>query len=282
MKLKSGLYIVSTPIGNLEDITLRALNVLKNSDIILCEDTRVSKKLLAKHGIPVPLKIYNDQSDDSGRQQIKNYLAAGKVLSLISDAGTPLISDPGYKLVRELIKDGYHVDALPGACALIAALTLSGLPSDKFLFAGFIPKTAKGKENLFQELSALNATLIFFDTASRLPSTLTIAQAVFGNREAVVARELTKLYQEIKILTLSELADHYQKHSIKGEIVLLISGVSSSLGHQIVDLNNEVHLLLSVGKSAKSATDILYDRYKKSFSKSEIYQLVNKCKGDLI
>ena len=282
MKLKSGLYIVSTPIGNLEDITLRALNVLKHSDIILCEDTRVSKKLLAKHGISVPLKIYNDQSDDNVRQQIKNYLAAEKVISLISDAGTPLISDPGFKLTRDLITEGYHVDAVPGACAPIVALTLSGLPSDKFLFAGFVPKTAQGKENLFRELSSLNATLIFFDTASRLSSTLEIAYSVFGNREAVVARELTKLYQEIKKLTLKEMADYYRDHTIKGEIVLLISGLSSTPDSQIDDLNNEVRLLLSAGKSAKSVTDILYEKYKKLFSKNEIYQVVNKFKEDLI
>ena len=158
---KPGLYIVSTPIGNFEDITLRAISILKNSDIILCEDTRISQKLLAKHDIHTKLQIYNDHSDEKHRENIISLIKSGNIISLISDAGTPLISDPGYKLVRDIRNLNCHIDVVPGVSAPVTALTLSALPTDRFLFHGFLPKTIESKKKIFSELVNLKATLIF-------------------------------------------------------------------------------------------------------------------------
>jgi 16S rRNA (cytidine1402-2'-O)-methyltransferase len=274
MNLKPGLYVVSTPIGNLDDITLRALSVLKHSEIILCEDTRVSGKLLAKHGIKAPLTVYNDKSDEKIREKIRLNIDQGKVISLISDAGTPLISDPGYKLVRDLKKLGYPVDVIPGACSPIAALTISGLPTDRFLFIGFLPKTSQGRKNIFEEFAQTDSTLICFDTAGRLLSSLEAALSVLGNREACVARELTKMFQESKTANIAELIDYYKSHTLKGEIVLLIakeelSGISGQ------ELHAEIKAMLDSSLSAKSVTDSLYEKYKNTFTKKEIYKMVN-------
>lgn len=222
---KPGLYVVATPIGNLDDITIRALNTLKNSTAILCEDTRNTQKLLAKHNISAKLFVYNDHSTDKQRNMVARLIDSGGVVSLVSDAGTPLISDPGFKLIRHLKGLGYFIEAAPGASAPIAALTLSGLAPDRFLFAGFLPKTTIKKQKIFMEFADLKSTLIFFETASRLIDSLNIAMSVLGNRQACVARELTKLYQEIKTASLQELIEHYTKSTLKGEIVLLISGV---------------------------------------------------------
>ncbi len=277
MNLCSGLYIVSTPIGNLSDITLRALDVLKSSDIILCEDTRVSNKLLAKHGIKASLKVYNDKSDGLLRNLISKFITDGKIISLISDAGTPLISDPGYKLVRQLKTEGFYIDVIPGPCAIIAALTLSGLPTDRFLFSGFLPKTKEGKKKVFQELIPLEATLIFYETANRLVQTLEAALEIFGDREANVARELTKLYQESRLAKLSELIEHYKNVPAKGEIVFSVSGKVEQLVSDSL-IEKELSALLSKGKSAKTASDIVFGKYKEQFSRKNIYQMANRLK----
>jgi 16S rRNA (cytidine1402-2'-O)-methyltransferase len=277
MKFQPGLYIVSTPIGNLGDITLRAIETLQNSDIILCEDTRVSNKLLAKHNIKVPLKIYNDQSDSAVRKWIEELIISGKVVSLISDAGTPLISDPGYKLVRELKCRGIYVDVIPGACAAITALTISGLATDQFLFLGFLPKTSEGKKKLFEDLPAFNATLIFYETANRLLQSLEVALEVLGDREANVSRELTKLHQESKFAKLSELIAYYKQSPVKGEIVLMISGKSErKLSEDL--LQKELTELLQKGESARGATDVIFEKYKSVVSRKYVYQIANQLK----
>lgn len=277
MNFKPGLYIVSTPIGNLGDITLRAIDVLAGSDIIFCEDTRVSSKLLAKHDIKVPLKIYNDNSDETQRAYIKDLIDKGKVISLISDAGTPLISDPGYKLVQELKEIGANVDVVPGACAIIAALSVSGLATDRFIFAGFLPKTKEGKAKIFKEFMFIDSTIIFYETANRLLQSLEIAVEVFGDREANVSRELTKIYQESRYSTLSELKNYYTKNPAKGEIVLCISGKSKQVVTEDI-LKTELKNLLSCGKTAKSASDIVFSKYKNQYSRKEIYKLANNLK----
>lgn len=277
MKFQAGLYIVSTPIGNLSDITLRALEALQSSDIILCEDTRVSNKLLAKHNIKASLKVYNDKSDGGLRDFVKKLILEGKIVSLVSDAGTPLISDPGYKLVRELKLDNLHVDVIPGACAVIAALTLSGLPTDKFLFSGFLPKTREGKRKIFEELVALDATLVFYETSNRLLQSLEVALEVFGDREANIARELTKLYQESKLLKISELIEHYKSNSPRGEIVFSISGKADQEISEST-LEDEISLLLSKGESAKTVSDAVFAKYKGKFSRKFIYQITNRLK----
>lgn len=277
MNLKPGLYIVSTPIGNLGDITLRALDVLAGSDIIFCEDTRVSSKLLAKHGIKVPLKVYNDNSDETQRYYIKTLIEAGKIVSLVSDAGTPLISDPGYKLVREFKEAGVSVDVVPGACAIITALSISGLPTDRFIFAGFLPKTKEGKSNVFHELGMLEATLVFYETSKRLLQSLEVAQEVLGDREANVSRELTKLYQESKMAPLSELMKYYTENPAKGEVVLSISGKANQEITKDI-LAKELNDILSSGASAKSASDMVFAKYKNQYSRKEIYKIANSLK----
>lgn len=280
MIFKPGLYIVSTPIGNLNDITLRALETLKNSTIILCEDTRISRKLLAKHNIETKLQIYNDHSDYQKREFIRTLIDNGAIVSLISDAGTPLIADPGYKLVRDLRKLNYHIDVVPGVSALTTSITISGLPSDRLLFAGFLPKTTEGKKKIFTELSNIKATLIFFETASRIEQSLHTAFTVFGNREICVARELTKFYQEVKSGLIEDVLNFYNSNIIKGEIVLLISGTSEP--HKALltdDLKKFIDLYLSKGWSAKSVTDIANENFGRSYSKKEIYSIVNKIKN---
>ncbi|MDG1436931.1 MAG: 16S rRNA (cytidine(1402)-2'-O)-methyltransferase [Rickettsiaceae bacterium] len=277
MNFQAGLYIISTPIGNLSDITLRALEALQNSDIILCEDTRVTNKLLAKHNIKASLKLYNDNSDRSMRDLIKRLVLEGKVVSLVSDAGTPLISDPGYKLVRELKEDNLHVDVIPGACALIAALTLSGLATDQFMFLGFLPKTSVGKKKIFEGLIDIDATLIFYETSSRLISSLEMALEAFGDREANVSRELTKLYQESRLSLLSELIEYYKAKPPKGEIVFSISGK----GNQEISeehIEKEILTLLSRGMSARDVSDAIYSKYKNQFSRNVIYKIANRLK----
>ncbi len=278
MNLKPGLYIVSTPIGNLNDITLRALDVLKSSDIIFCEDTRVSNKLLVKHQIKASLKVYNDNSDLSSRNNIKKLIIEGKIISLISDAGTPLISDPGYKLVRDLKSYGLSVDVIPGPCAAIAALTLSGLPTDKFYFAGFLPKTREGKVKIFNSLSRMNCTLIFYETSLRLLHTLEIALEILGNRQANVARELTKLYQESNTTKLSELIDHYKSSPPKGEVVFSIQG-EESLAISTDKLRENISNLIAQGLSAKSVSDKMFAQYSECFSRKDIYKITNEIKS---
>ncbi|MDF2964617.1 MAG: hypothetical protein K0Q51_5 [Rickettsiaceae bacterium] len=275
MNLQPGLYIVSTPIGNLQDITLRAIETLKNSQYILCEDTRVSQKLLAKINVKAKLITYNDFSDEKDRDNIRRLIQSGAIISLISDAGTPLISDPGYKLVRELKNEGYFIEVAPGASSPIAALTLSGLPTDKFYFGGFIPKTAQARENFFQELETLKATLIFFETANRLTDSLEAAIKVFGNREACIARELTKLYQETIRGDLAELYTKTCQAEIKGEIVLLIAGFEKS---DIIDEDSIIAKAKTLRKhySAKDTAKLLFEELKGKYeiTKSTLYDLV--------
>ncbi|MBU6183876.1 MAG: 16S rRNA (cytidine(1402)-2'-O)-methyltransferase [Rickettsiales bacterium] len=278
MNFRPGLYIVSTPIGNLNDITIRALETLKNSDIILCEDTRISAKLLAKHNITGSLSIYNDKSDETTRKYIIKNIEAGKVVSLISDAGTPLISDPGYKLVREVKEKGYFIDIAPGVSAPIAALTLSGLPSDRFIFAGFLPKTDIGREKVFLEFAGVDATLIFFDRSTRIVDSLQAALKILGNREANVSRELTKLFQESRTSDIESLIKYYSHNLPKGEIVLLISG-KKSLESSEEKLITEIKNLLILGTHTKDITQQLFQKYHKHYKKSKIYKICNSLKG---
>jgi len=278
MNFRPGLYIVSTPIGNLNDITIRALENLKNSDIILCEDTRISAKLLAKHNITGSLSIYNDKSDETTRKYIIKNIEAGKVVSLISDAGTPLISDPGYKLVREVKEKGYFIDIAPGVSAPIAALTLSGLPSDRFIFAGFLPKTDIGREKVFLEFAGVDATLIFFDRSTRIVDSLQAALKILGNREANVSRELTKLFQESRTVDIESLIKYYSHNLPKGEIVLLISG-KKSLESSEEKLITEIKNLLILGTHTKDITQQLFQKYHKHYKKSKIYKICNSLKG---
>jgi 16S rRNA (cytidine1402-2'-O)-methyltransferase len=222
-ELAPGLHLVATPIGNLGDITLRGLWVLRGVDRILCEDTRVTARLLAHFGIDKPLFPYHDHNADRVRPGVLEALRRGERLALVSDAGTPLVSDPGYKLVRAALAEGFSVTAAPGPSAALTALTLSGLPPDRFLFAGFPPPRSSARRRLFSEWRGIDATLILFEGPSRLAASLADLAAVLGERDAAVCRELTKRHEEVRRGTLSMLAEHYRAASPpRGEVVTVI------------------------------------------------------------
>lgn len=216
-----GLYIVATPIGNLGDLSARALAVLGACAAVACEDTRVTGKLLHHFRLKKRLIRYDDHADEAVRDRLLA-LAAVEPVALVSDAGTPLISDPGYKLVREARERGVNLVSVPGPSALIAALTLSGLPTDRFLFAGFFPAKDKARTDLLSELGALRATLVFYETAPRLAGALASIAAAMPVREVAVARELTKKFEECRTGTAQDLIAHYAAHPPRGEIVLMI------------------------------------------------------------
>jgi 16S rRNA (cytidine1402-2'-O)-methyltransferase len=221
--LAPGLYITATPIGNASDVTLRALNVLKSCDAIVVEDTRVTSRLLAIHGISRPLLIYNDHNAPSVRPKLLQRLHEGARLALVSDAGTPLVSDPGHKLVTAALAEGIAVHPVPGPSAALAALTISGLPSERFLFAGFLPAKSGERRSALAELAPIPATLILFESAQRLVETLRDMAEVLGARDAAVTRELTKLHEEVRRGPLLELAAFYADAGApKGEITLVI------------------------------------------------------------
>jgi 16S rRNA (cytidine1402-2'-O)-methyltransferase len=221
--MAAGLYIVATPIGNARDITLRALDVLKGCSVIAAEDTRVTARLLAIYGISKPMVPYNDHNGQQVRPKLLARLAKGEAVALVSDAGTPLVSDPGYKLVREVVAAGLPIVALPGASAVLTGLALSGLPSDRFLFAGFLSSKAGERQSALEELKGVRATLIFFESAQRLDDSLPAMAQVLGDRPAVVARELTKLHEEVRRGMLSDLAAHYAEAGApRGEVTILV------------------------------------------------------------
>lgn len=219
--LSPGLYIVATPIGNLGDITLRAIEVLRGVSAVACEDTRVAGKLLNHLGIKKRLIRYDDHADEDDRQRLLA-LMADEPVALVSDAGTPMIADPGFRLVRVAREAGIAVTSMPGPSAAIVALTLAGLPSDRFLFAGFLPSKDKARRDVLAALAEAPATLVFYDTAPRLADSLAAIEDVLPRREVVVARELTKKFEECRSGTPLELAAHYAAHPPKGEIVLLV------------------------------------------------------------
>lgn len=222
--LAPGLYVTATPIGNARDITLRALDVLKAADLIVAEDTRVTAKLLAIHGISKPLSSYNDHNAAKERPRLLAKLRDGARIALVSDAGTPLVSDPGFKLVRAAIEARHPVHAIPGASAALTGLVLSGLPSDRFLFAGFLPPKGGERQTALEELKAVRATLIFFESGPRLAESLQQMAQVLGPRSATVAREMTKLHEQVRRGTLEELARAYaDQPAPKGEVTLLVS-----------------------------------------------------------
>lgn len=223
--LTPGLYLIATPIGNLRDITLRALEVLAGVDVVACEDTRMTGKLLEAHGVKAPkLIVYNDHNADASRKGILDMLAQGRRIALVSDAGTPLISDPGYKLVRDAQDLGLNVTSLPGANALLTALQLSAQPTDKFSFLGFLPAKDKARRDVLKEWRAVPGTLVTYETGPRLIDSLrAMADVLGGDRPAAVTRELTKMYEEVRRDTLANLVKYYEETGEpKGEIAIVI------------------------------------------------------------
>ena len=220
--VEPGLHVVSTPIGDLRDITLRALDVLAGADLVLAEDTRVAAKLLGAHGIKARVERYDDHTGETARPRILQRLAQGASVALTTDAGTPLVSDPGYRLVRDAAAAGVRVHPVPGASAVLAALAVAGLATDRFLFAGFPPRGG-ARRAAFEALSAVRATLVFYESGPRLRESLADMAAVLGPREAVVARELTKLHETVVRGPLPELALDPALDSPRGEIVVLVA-----------------------------------------------------------
>ena len=251
--LDPGLYLVATPIGNLGDITLRAIETLSAVDVVACEDTRVTGKLLNHLGLKKRMVRYDDHAEAGARDRLLAAMREGPV-ALVSDAGTPLISDPGYRLVRAAREEGVMVTSLPGPSAIVVGLTLSGLPNDRFLFAGFLPNKAKAREDVLRELAAVPATLLFYETAPRLLDALTAIASVLPGREVAVARELTKRFEECRRGSPADLAAHYTAHPPKGEIVLMVAPPSDEPGE--IDADALLREALTTEKPSQAASQV--------------------------
>jgi 16S rRNA (cytidine1402-2'-O)-methyltransferase len=232
-----GLYLVATPIGNLGDIGLRALGTLAAADVIACEDTRVSRRLIEHYGIATPLTPYHEHNAAEARPKILARLAAGEIVALISDAGTPLISDPGYRLARDVSAAGQTVTAIPGASSVLAALSLSGLPTDRFFFDGFLPSKEAARQKRIKELARIPATLVLFETGPRVANALADLASELGPREAAICRELTKLHEEIRRRPLDALAKDYANGAeTRGEFVIVVAPpAEEQAGQQDID-----------------------------------------------
>lgn len=252
MTFESGLYVVATPIGNLADMSQRAIQILEAADIVAVEDSRVTGKLLHHLGLKKKMRRYNDHSSEVDRLALVA-AARDSVVALVSDAGTPLISDPGYKLVRSAREAGVEVYAAPGPSAAIAALSICGLPTDRFLFAGFLPSKAKAKADALAELSGIKATLVFYESGPRLAATLAAIAETYGDREVAVARELTKKFEEVVTGSASELAERYAEQEPKGEIVLIVGPPSEDVMVEAGDVDAALRLALDSMSAAKAA-----------------------------
>lgn len=237
VNLAAGLYLVATPVGNLRDVTLRALDVLAASDAIACEDTRITRRLLDRYGIRTPMVRYDDHSGEQTRTALLNRVSEGQAIALASDAGTPLVSDPGFKLVREAVEMGLRVIPVPGPSSVLAALTGAGLPTDRFSFHGFLPEKAKARHDRLQALLGVAETIVVFESARRLPATLKDIAGLDARRPIVVARELTKRFEEFRRGPAEELAAHYQQEGPpRGEVVLVIGpGAAAEASEEDVD-----------------------------------------------
>lgn len=277
--MKNGIYVVATPIGNLGDISARAKEVLQEADVIACEDTRVTKKLFTLLGLSTRREFIKleDHNEAAQAENLIELVRAGKAIAQVSDAGSPLISDPGYKLIRRCKEEGIEVFAVPGACALICALQLSGLPTSSFMFAGFIPNKDKARHDLFNRLKAIETTLVFYETANRIVKTLTAAAEIFGSREMAVAREITKVYEQCLNGTAEELIAHFSAVEPRGEMVLMIAppkGDEGAAGLDVVTLLRE-----ELSKDTlKTAVKTLVAKY--GLNKNEVYEMALKLKNE--
>ncbi len=276
--MKNSLYIVATPIGNLGDMSPRAVETLKAAGIIACEDTRVTKKLFSLMGIGLNKTFItlHDHNEEAQSQKIIDFIKNGEVVAQVSDAGSPLISDPGFKLIRRCREEGLYITTLPGCCALICALQLSGLPTNRFMFAGFIPNREKARQDLFRRYKNLDATLIFYETASRIVKTLTAAEEIFGGRDMAVAREITKMYEDCRSGTAAELIAHFEANEPKGEMVLMIAPSDEELP---ADIDVEALLREKMAEtSLKSAVKSLVETY--GLNKNEVYEQALRIKNE--
>lgn len=268
--LPPGLHIVATPIGNLGDLSPRAAETLRNADRILVEDTRVTAKLLAHIGAKVPMTRYDDHSSEAERDHVLAVLS-DKAIALVSDAGTPLISDPGYKLVRAARAAGHAVHTVPGPSAAVAALTLAGIPTDRFLFLGFLPAKAKARSDAIAEVASVRATLVFYESGPRLSDALGALAAQLGDREGAVAREISKLHEECVTGTLSELATRYAETAPKGEIVIVVGPPAERQAASDGELDaalDEALSRLSPSRAAAEVADQLGIARKRAYARA--------------
>ncbi len=255
-----GLHVVATPIGHLADITLRALETLAGVDLILAEDTRHSRRLVDHYGIATPMSAYHEHNAERVRPEALARLREGQSLALISDAGTPLISDPGYKLVVEAARMGVKVHPIPGASALLAGLVVAGLPTDRFLFEGFLPPKSEARRARLNALAAIEATLVFYEAPQRLGACLADLAAELGARPASVARELTKIHETVRSAPLDELAAHYADEEVKGEIVIVVGPPAAREPVSDDIVRSELEDLLR-SHTTKDAASIIAARY---------------------
>ena len=276
--MKPGIYVVATPIGNLGDMSSRAMEVLSAADVVACEDTRVTRKLFGLLGLDAKKDFitFQDHNEEAQAGFLIELVGRGKVVAQVSDAGSPLISDPGYKLIRRCREQGIYVSVIPGACALICALQLSGLPTNRFMFAGFIPNKDKARRDLFNQLKGIEATLIFYETANRIVKTLSAAAEVFGCREIAVAREITKVYEECLNGTAAELIKHFEEKEPRGEMVLMIAPPQKKEAPEI-DLQELLRFELRQ-YPLKTAVKNLVERY--GLNKNEVYQTALRVKDE--
>jgi 16S rRNA (cytidine1402-2'-O)-methyltransferase len=252
MSFESGLYVVATPIGNLADMSQRAIDILEAADIVAVEDSRVTGKLLHHLGLKKKMRRYNDHSSEADRMGLVAAARDGLV-ALVSDAGTPLISDPGYKLVRSAREAGVAVYTAPGPSAAIAALSICGLPTDRFLFAGFLPSKAKARADALSDLGAVKATLVFYESGPRLAATLAAISEIYGEREVAVARELTKKFEEVVTGGAAELAERYAAQEPRGEIVLIVGPPADDVIAETGDVDAALREALETMSAAKAA-----------------------------
>lgn len=268
--LAPGLYVVATPIGNLGDLSPRAADTLRRADRILVEDTRVTAKLLAHVGAKRPMTRYDDHTAERDREAIVDRLGT-EAIALVSDAGTPLISDPGYKLVRSARAAGHAVHTVPGPSAAIAALTLAGLPTDRFLFLGFLPAKAKARGDAIAEFAAVRATLVFYESGPRLAESLAALASGLGDRDAAIAREITKLHEECVSGTLGELANRYRDAPPKGEIVIVVGAPAEKAEASDDELDaalDEALANLSPSRAAAAVADQLSIPRKRAYARA--------------
>lgn len=265
------LYVVATPIGNLEDITLRALRILKEVDLIAAEDTRHSRHLLDHYNIKTALTSYHEHNERVKAQNLIERLERGENIALVCDAGTPAISDPGYRLVMGALQAGVQVTPIPGPAALAAAISASGLPSDRFVFEGFLPAKSQERKNRLEELRDEERTLVLYEAPHRLKQTLADLEQILGAREIVVARELTKLHEEFLRGKISSVRGELAGRDIKGEIVLLVHGAPASATVSESEIEAEIRRLAAQGMGVKAISDLLGENY--GVSKRQVYRL---------
>lgn len=267
--MKGTLYVVSTPIGNLEDITLRALRVLKEVDIIAAEDTRHSRKLLTHYGISKPLMSYWGEREKTRSTEILQRLRSGQSVAIISDAGTPGVSDPGTVVIKKALEEGNRVISVPGPSAIIAALSISGLPTEEFMFLGFLPAKKTQRRKLLEDLSLEQRTLIFYEAPHRILETLLDMKEVFGERKAVLVKELSKIYEEVLRGSISGILETLKKSTIAGEYVILIEGRTQDRRVTAEAAILEVGLLMKKGLGRKESVKRIAEAY--GLSKKELY-----------